>query len=144
MSKKRHTEDAIPKSIETTLPASSDGIDRRGFLHCMAWAGTGIIWSFVGGIPVSSVFGATTPKQRAEDFSFIQISDSHIGFSKPANPDVTGTLQKAVDKIKALQRAGLPDPYRRPQPYLQGGGVRHHGPGALRNQAQDLLRSRRT
>jgi len=78
----------------------------------MAWAGTGIIWSFAGGIPVSSAFGALAPnqsvqKQRAEDFSFIQISDSHIGFSKAANPDVTGTLQKAVDKINAAAR--VPD-----------------------------------
>jgi len=96
--------DATLQSLGTssaTSPASSDGIDRRGFLHCMAWAGTGIVWSLAGGIPVSSDFGAATPKQRAEDFSFIQISDSHIGFSKPANTDVTATLQKAVDKIKA-------------------------------------------
>jgi 3',5'-cyclic AMP phosphodiesterase CpdA len=95
-----------PKSLEASAtPSSSDGIDRRGFLHCMAWAGTGIVWSFAGGIPVSSVFGATTPKQRAEDFSFVQISDSHIGFSKAANPDVTATLQKAVDKIRAASSA---------------------------------------
>jgi 3',5'-cyclic AMP phosphodiesterase CpdA len=85
---------------ETSL-VSSDGIDRRGFLQCMAWAGTGIVWSFAGGIPVSSVFGAET-KRKGEDFSFIQISDSHIGFNKPANPDVTATLQKAVDRIKAV------------------------------------------
>src|ERR1700676_803503 len=97
---KRTIAGAAPKSLEasaTNSLASSDGIDRRGFLHCMAWAGTGIIWSFAGGIPVSSVFGATTPRQRGEDFSFVQISDSHIGFAKAANPDVTGTLQKAVD-----------------------------------------------
>jgi 3',5'-cyclic-AMP phosphodiesterase len=102
--------DATTKFLEAnpdTSSLSSDGIDRRGFLHCMAWAGTGIVWSFAGGIPVSSVFGATTPKQRAEDFSFIQISDSHIGFGKPANPDVTGTLQKAVDKIRAA--SSVPD-----------------------------------
>ncbi|HXA48681.1 MAG TPA: metallophosphoesterase, partial [Candidatus Acidoferrum sp.] len=37
------------------------------------------------------------------DFSFVQISDSHIGFNKPANPDVTGTLQVAIDKINALE-----------------------------------------
>jgi 3',5'-cyclic AMP phosphodiesterase CpdA len=89
------------------IAESGDGIDRRGFLHCMAWAGTGIVWSLAGGIPVSSVFGASVPKQRAEDFSFIQISDSHIGFSKGANPDVTGTLQKAVDKIKSV--SAVPD-----------------------------------
>jgi 3',5'-cyclic AMP phosphodiesterase CpdA len=80
---------------------SADGIDRRGFLHCMAWAGTGLVWSFAGGVPVSYLFGATPPKQHAEDFSFVQISDSHIGFAKAANPDVTGTLQKAVDRIRA-------------------------------------------
>ena len=81
---------------------SSDGIDRRGFLQCMAWAGTGILWSFAGGVPFSSAFGSPMPeKHKAADFSFIQISDSHIGFSKPANPDVTGTLQKAVEKIRA-------------------------------------------
>jgi 3',5'-cyclic-AMP phosphodiesterase len=107
---KKTIADATPKSLEasaTNSPASSDGIDRRGFLHCMAWAGTGIIWSFAGGIPVSRAFGATTPKQHAEDFSFIQISDSHIGFTKAANPDVTGTLQKAVDRIKAA--SSVPD-----------------------------------
>jgi 3',5'-cyclic AMP phosphodiesterase CpdA len=73
----------------------------------MAWAGTGIIWSFAGGIPVSSAFGASPSNQRAEDFSFIQISDSHIGFSKPANSDVTATLQKAVDRINAA--SSVPD-----------------------------------
>jgi 3',5'-cyclic AMP phosphodiesterase CpdA len=96
--------DTTAKLFEASVKGmadSSDGIDRRGFLHCMAWAGTGIVWSFAGGIPISRAFGATTPKQRAEDFSFIQISDSHIGFGKAANPDVTGTLQKAVDKIRA-------------------------------------------
>jgi predicted phosphodiesterase len=110
MSERKPVSETLPELSETTSaasPASSDGIDRRGFLHCMAWAGTGILWSFAGGIPVSSVFGASPAKQHAEDFSFIQISDSHIGFAKAANPDVAGTLQKAVDKIKAASR--VPD-----------------------------------
>ncbi len=89
-----------PSEDEHPQP-SADGIDRRGFLHCMAWAGTGLVWSFAGGVPVSYLYGATPPKQHAEDFSFVQISDSHIGFAKAANPDVTGTLQKAVDRIRA-------------------------------------------
>ena len=103
MSTTNSTSNQEASFLETSTPSptSSDGIDRRGFLHCMAWAGTGIVWSFAGGIPVSSAFGATTPATRAEDFSFIQISDSHIGFAKAANPDVTATLQKAVDKIRA-------------------------------------------
>ena len=75
-------------------------IDRRGFLKCMQWAGAGVIWSFAGGVPASRLLGA--PKTRAEDFAFVQISDSHIGFDKAANPDVNGTFQVAVDKINAL------------------------------------------
>src|SRR4051812_31068581 len=77
-------------------------IDRRGFLKCMQWAGAGVIWSFAGGIPSSRLFGA--PQNPAEDFAFVQISDSHIGFDKAANPDVNGTFQTAVDKINALDR----------------------------------------
>jgi 3',5'-cyclic-AMP phosphodiesterase len=80
---------------------SPDGIDRRGFLRCMAWAGTGLIWSFAGGVPVSQVFGQSQRLVKPADFSFIQISDSHLGFNKAANPDVTGTFQAALDKIDA-------------------------------------------
>jgi 3',5'-cyclic-AMP phosphodiesterase len=84
---------------------SPDGIDRRGFLRCMAWAGTGLIWSFAGGVPVSQVFGQSQRLVKPADFSFIQISDSHIGFNKAANPDVTGTFQAALDKIDAAPAA---------------------------------------
>ena len=79
--------------------ASADGIDRRGFLKCMAWAGTGLIWSFAGGVPVSRALGRGPRGESGADFSFVQISDSHIGFNKPANTDVTATLQAAMDKI---------------------------------------------
>lgn len=85
------------------LGESSDGIDRRGFLKCMAWAGTGLVWTVGAGLPTSSVFGATKDKKAAgADFSFVQISDSHIGFDKPANTDVNGTLQAAIAKINGL------------------------------------------
>jgi len=77
-------------------------IDRRGFLKCMQWAGAGVVWSFAGGVPASRLLGA--PMARPEDFAFVQISDSHIGFDKAANPDVNGTFQSAVDKINALGR----------------------------------------
>src|SRR5882724_11405807 len=82
----------------------ADGIDRRGFLKCMQWAGTGAVWSFAGGVPASRLLAASK-KAHGEDFTFVQISDSHIGFNRPANPDVAGTLQAAVDKINALERA---------------------------------------
>src|SRR6201997_4855628 len=78
-------------------------VDRRGFLKCMQWAGAGVVWSFAGGVPVSRVLGAQSKKMmHSEDFAFVQISDSHIGFDKPANADVNMTFQAAADKINAL------------------------------------------
>jgi Icc protein len=88
--------------------ASGDGIDRRNFLSCMAWAGTGLLWTMAGGVPTSKLFAAAAPGGAAghgaggADFSFVQISDSHIGFNKAANQDVAGTLKIAIDKINAL------------------------------------------
>jgi Icc protein len=85
---------------------NNDGIDRRGFLECMAWAGTGVIWTVSGGVLGSKAFGQNGKRAMGE-LHFVQISDSHIGFNKPANPDVTATLQATVDKINAIQ--GQPD-----------------------------------
>lgn len=92
----------------------SDGIDRRNFLECMAWAGTGLLWTMVGGVPSSRLLAQTmknggAPIGMSADFSFVQISDSHIGFNKGANPDVTGTLTKAIDKINTAA-AGMKAP----------------------------------
>ena len=84
---------------------TQDGVDRRGFLRCMAWAGTGVVWAIgAGGVPTSfpvSAIAELTDEQKKGLF-FAQISDSHIGFSKDANKDVTGTLQLAVDRLNAL------------------------------------------
>jgi 3',5'-cyclic-AMP phosphodiesterase len=87
------------QTVIETRRTEGDGIDRRGFLKCMAWAGTGLVWSFAGGVPTSRVFGESHQPSRPADFSFVQISDSHIGFNKPANADVTATLQAALTKI---------------------------------------------
>jgi Icc protein len=94
---------------------NGDGIDRRGFLECMAWAGTGVLWMMSGGIMksfgMSQMIDKTTGNLKAglvmpkSDFSFVQISDSHIGFSKPANTDVVGTLKATIDKINAMPSA---------------------------------------
>lgn len=85
---------------------NDDGIDRRGFLECMAWAGTGVVWSISGGLASSRAFGRPAGAGAAKgDLTFVQISDSHIGFNKPANPDVVGTLQATVEKINALPQA---------------------------------------
>jgi 3',5'-cyclic AMP phosphodiesterase CpdA len=68
----------------------------------MAWAGTGLLWTLQGGLPAARVFGQDGGRASAGNFSFVQISDSHIGFGKEPNKDVVGTLQIAVDKINAL------------------------------------------
>src|SRR6516164_7974946 len=86
---------------------SDDGIDRRGFLKCMAWAGTGVIWSINGGVLTSTVLGQEAKNRSAIDtaeLNFVQISDSHIGFDKPANTDVVGTFQETIARINSLPR----------------------------------------
>ena len=82
---------------------SNDGSARRRFLSCAAWAGTGLLWTVAGGVPTSRAFAATAEPADAGTFSFIQISDSHIGFKMPANMDTTATLKAAIDKINVLQ-----------------------------------------
>lgn len=82
--------------------ADDDGVDRRGFLNCMAWAGTGLIWSVSGGILSSRAFGQPAGSGRDGDFSFVQLSDSHIGFNKAPNQDVAGTLERAVAQVNSL------------------------------------------
>lgn len=84
-----------------------DGIDRRGFLKCMAWAGTGALLVVEAGVLKSTALGGDlgSSKKYRNQLSFVQISDSHMGFNKPANPDVVATLKAAVDKINALPDA---------------------------------------
>src|SRR5258706_11349529 len=102
MENKKHVQD----------DASGDNIDRAEFLRCMAWAGTGVLWLMSGGVlksyGISQLMDKTTGKLKSglvlpkSDFSFVQISDSHIGFSKPANANVAETLQAAIAKINAM------------------------------------------
>jgi len=93
------------KKDEILHDHNHDGVDRRGFLKCMAWAGTGALCVMQGGVLKSysmSRMNEWNAAKIAGELSFAQISDSHMGFNKPANPDVAGTLKAAVDKINAL------------------------------------------
>jgi len=74
--------------------------DRRTALKCMAWAGTGLVWTVAGGVP--RPLGFVGEAVAASGFTFVQISDSHIGFAKEANPDTAGTLRAALAKIDAM------------------------------------------
>ena len=78
------------------------GLSRRGALKCMVWAGTGILWTLSGGVPKSLGLIGDALAAEASAFTFLQISDSHIGFNKPANPDALGTLREAIGKVKEL------------------------------------------
>jgi len=107
-----------------------DGIDRRGFLSCMAWAGTGVLVSVAGGVARSqSITGKHAAKGALE---FVQISDSHIGFSKDANKNVAATLQAAVDRINAM-----PDP---PEFLLHTGDITHLSKPEEFDTAQQILK----
>jgi 3',5'-cyclic-AMP phosphodiesterase len=87
--------------------ASEDGVDRRGFLRCMAWAGTATVWGLSAGVPKSFALSRIPFLTESEKKSlfFAQVSDSHIGFAKQANMDVAGTLQLAVDRLNALPQS---------------------------------------
>ena len=128
-----------------TIDHDNDGVDRRGFLKCMAWAGTGLVWTVSGGVLSSRAFGQGPDRSGAGGFSFVQISDSHIGFAKEANKNVIGTLQATVDKINALNEAAGPaDPHGRPHPSLHAQGVRHRRRDPQGGQGRAYrLRSRR-
>ena len=121
--------------------AGGDGIDRRNFLSCMAWAGTGLLWAMAGGVPTSRIFAATsdaagaTQKLDGAGFSFVQISDSHIGFNKAANQDVTGTLKLALDKINHLPVM--------PDLLLHTGDITHSSKPAEFDTAHQLIKSAR-
>lgn len=113
-----------------------DGIDRRGFLRCMAWAGTGALCVIEGGVLKSyalSGLGHKHNKVSPGELSFVQISDSHMGFDKPANPDVIGTFKAAIDKINALPVA--------PEFLLHTGDISHLAKPAEFDNVEQILKS---
>jgi len=114
---------------------SKDGLDRRGFLRCMAWAGTGLLWTITAeGIPTSHIFGHDKKTKSGEsDLHFVQISDSHMGFNKPANADVVSTLQAAVNRINSL-----PD---QPEFIIHTGDLSHQSKPAEFDTMDQILKS---
>ena len=75
---------------------------RRKSLECMLWAGAGVLWTISGGVPGARLI-SEAEAAATKGFSFLQISDSHIGFDKPANPHTLDTLTEAVNQAKALK-----------------------------------------
>src|SRR2546425_7332758 len=94
-----HKEACVAKKDE------EKNVDRRGFLQCMAWVGTGAVGTMAGGVlkgmPIEQAALGAMTTGGTSGLRFVQISDSHIGFDKPANADVTATLRAAIAKIQA-------------------------------------------
>jgi len=84
------------------MTSRDDGTTRRKVLECMTWAGTGLLWTVAGGVPRSLGLIGEANAQASPGLTFLQISDSHMGFDKPANPNVKGTLEQAISGIKAM------------------------------------------
>ncbi|MGB6652813.1 MAG: metallophosphoesterase [Xanthobacteraceae bacterium] len=77
------------------------GPSRRKVLECMTWVGTGVLWTVSGGVPHSLGIMGEAAAAEAKGLTFLQISDSHVGFDKPANPNALGTLVEAIAKVNA-------------------------------------------
>lgn len=92
---------------------------RRQVLSCMAWGSAGILWTVAGGVPVAHALDAapTAKSGGVQPFSFVQISDSHIGFDKKANPEPQATLRAALERVGAMTE--------RPAFMLHTGDVSH-------------------
>jgi 3',5'-cyclic AMP phosphodiesterase CpdA len=110
-----------------------DGMNRRHALECMIWAGTGVLWTVSGGVPKSmSLLGdAQAAETSAAGLTFLQISDSHVGFDKPANPNALGTLQEAIDKVVAMPQ--------RPAFMIHTGDITHLSRAAEFDNAQQVI-----
>ncbi|MFK0376230.1 metallophosphoesterase family protein [Pandoraea sp. NPDC090278] len=105
--------------------ADAPAMSRRRAMACLAWAGAGILWTLDGGVPrglpLATMLGGTTAsaaeKPSSGTLSFVQISDSHIGFNKAPNPDPAATLQSAIERIRSAAQ--------RPAFMLHTGDVSH-------------------
>jgi 3',5'-cyclic AMP phosphodiesterase CpdA len=112
-------------------------MDRRGFLQCAGWTGTGALFALSGGVASSisldAALAAPAPQSKVKPFTFLQISDSHVGFDKAANPDARGTFAEAVAKIQALPA--------KPDFILHTGDITHLSKDAEFADADDILRA---
>src|ERR1043166_3880064 len=116
-----------------------DGLDRRGFLKCMAWAGTGMVWTVRGGWLGSTLLPsrAGAAEVAKGSFSFVQISDLHIGFNKEGiNTNVTATLKQAIERINALPQ--------QPDFILHTGDLTHLAAAEEFDTLDQLLKSAKT
>lgn len=119
-----------------TEKSGESELSRRSFLRHTAWAGAGLAVVVTGGIVSTSVLRDGHKSTPGADFSFVQVSDSHIGFKGAANADVTATFQQALDRIN-----GLPD---RPDFVIHTGDLTHFTTPEQLDQVKQMLGGLRT
>jgi len=111
---------------------------RRRALGCLAaWTGAAVVWTFAGGVPraLGATNGGKMPAAPANALTFVQISDTHIGFRKEANPDIVGSLRHAMADINALPQT--------PAFVVHTGDVSHLSKPEEFGQARELLQELR-
>ena len=113
---------------------------RRDALKCMAYGGAGTLFALAGGVftPIDLALAATEKLAgtRLGKPLFVQISDTHIGFNKDANPDVNATFTQTIDLVN-----GLPE---QPALIIHTGDITHLSKPAEFDLAQQLLSRLRT
>jgi 3',5'-cyclic AMP phosphodiesterase CpdA len=118
-----------------TSPESA-GIDRRAFLRHAAWAGAGVAVAVSGGVVTTELITHHTSHHRTADFTFAQISDSHIGFMGKANPDVSSTFQQTINLVNGLAKP--------PDFVIHTGDLTHFSTAAQFDQVKQMMSSLQT
>jgi len=117
------------------MPEDPSLLTRRSALKCMAYGGAGTLFALSGGVfaPIDLAMAAADTKAAAKLGKplFVQISDTHIGFNKEANPDVGGSLNQAIDMVNAM-----PD---QPALIIHTGDITHLSKPAEFDTAQQLF-----
>jgi Calcineurin-like phosphoesterase len=108
-----------------------NGVSRRKVLECMTWAGTGLLWTVSGGIPRTLNLVDAANAAEAPGMTFLQISDSHVGFDKPANPNALGTLEEAINKVNAIPK--------KPSFMIHTGDITHLSKAAEFDNAEKII-----
>jgi 3',5'-cyclic AMP phosphodiesterase CpdA len=106
-------------------------MDRKQFLDHVAWTGTGIVWTLGASGVLTALPSTALAADAKHAVSFVQISDSHIGFARPENTDVAGSLAKTIDAINALPQA--------PDFVIHTGDVTHLSKAQQFDEAKQLL-----
>jgi 3',5'-cyclic AMP phosphodiesterase CpdA len=115
-------------------------LSRRNALKCMAYGGAGTLFALAGGVftPIDLAMAGADRQgvARLGKPLFVQISDTHIGFNKEANPDVNGTLAQSIALVNAMAK--------QPPLIIHTGDITHLSKPAEFDLAQQLFSQLRT